>query len=268
MESEKTMPSTLHRGGLAVIPALILLSACGTELGAPDADEQQVNLDVAYYAADVTSDDITLMTTEADRTMLPTFRTQDGCERLGLFKIRCPQRHFGDNITFTREVTFFDEFEEKMEFFHRDSTESIQMVTSFEGTRARENLTVTVSRDRDMTVSGLLDTETERTWNGTGSSTANRTRVSDENGDREYDMSSTVTISNVVHAVPRQGTWPLEGTITRNVTVVVISGEDTKTRTRTVVTEFDGTQFATITINGEIFTFDLETRTVVRDEEG
>ncbi len=72
------MPSTLHRGGLAVIPALILLSACGTELGAPDADEQQVNLDVAYYAADVTSDDITLMTTEADRTMLPTFRTQEG----------------------------------------------------------------------------------------------------------------------------------------------------------------------------------------------
>jgi hypothetical protein len=75
-------------------------------------------------------------------------------------------------------------------------------------------------------------------------------------------------MSNVVHAVPHHGTWPLAGTITRNVTVVVISGEDTKTRTRTVVTEFDGTQFATTTINGEIFTFDLETRTVMRDEEG
>ncbi len=118
------------------------------------------------------------------------------------------------------------------------------------------------------TVSGLLGTETERTWNGTGSSTANRTRVSDENGDREYDMSSTSTILNVVHAVPRPGTWPLSGTITRNVTVVVISSDDTRTRTRTVVIEFNGTQFATITINNEVFTFDLETRTVVRDEEG
>lgn len=262
------MRSKLHRGGLAVIPALLLLGACGTELGAPDAEEQQISLDVAYYAADATSDDIVLMTTEADATMLPTFRTQQGCERLGFFRIRCPQRHFGDNINFTREVTFYDEFEEEMEFFHRDATESINMVTSFEGTRSRENLTVTVSRDRDMTVSGLLGAETDRTWNGTGSSTANRTRLSDENGDREYDMTSTSTILNVVHAVPRQGTWPLSGTITRNVTVVIVSGEDTKTRTRTVVIEFDGTQFASITVNGEIFTFDLETKTVVRDQEG
>jgi hypothetical protein len=262
------MPSTLHRGGLIVLPALLVLGACGTELGAPDAEEQQVNLDVAYYAADVTSDDVTLMTTEADRTMLPTFRTQDGCERLGSFTIRCPQRHFGDNITFTREVTFLDSLESEMEYFHRDSTESIHIVTSLEGSRARDNLTVTISRDRDMTVSGLFGSETQRTWNGTGSAATNRTRVSDENGDREYDMTSTSTILNVVHAVPRPGTWPLSGTITRNVTVVIISGEDTRTRTRTAVIEFNGTQFATITINGEIFTFDLETRTVVRDDEG
>ena len=141
------------------------------------------------------------------------------------------------------------------------------MVTSFEGTRTRENLTVTVRRDRDMTVSGLVGSETSRTWNGTGSSTANRARLSDENGDREYDMTSTTTILNVVDDVPRQGTWPRSGTITRNVTVVIISGEDTRTRTRTAVIEFDGTQFATITVNDETFTFDLETKTVVRDEE-
>lgn len=262
------MPSRLQRGGLAVIPALILLSACGTELGAPDADEQQLSLDVAYYAADATADDIALMTTEADVTMQPNFRNDHGCTRLGLFRLRCPQRHFGDNINFTREVTFLDSLGSEMEYFHRDSTESIHIVTSLEGSRARENLTVTVSRDRDMTVSGLFGSETQRTWNGTGSAATNRTRISDENGDREYDMTSTSTILNVVHAVPRPGTWPLSGTITRNVTVVIISGEDTRTRTRTVVIEFNGTQFATITINGDVFTFDLETRTVVRDEEG
>jgi hypothetical protein len=263
------MQSKLHRGALAALPALLLLGACGTELGAPDAEEQQISLDVAYYVADATSDDIALMTTEADRTMLPAFRTQDGCERLGLFRIRCPQRHFGDNISFTREVTFRDNLGQEMEVFHRDSTESVNIVTTLEGSRSRENLTVTVNRERDMTVSGLFGTETTRTSNGTGSSSVNRTRLSDENGDREYDMTSTTTISNVVHAVPRRGTWPLSGTITRNVTVVVVSGtEDAKTRTRTAVIEFDGTQFATITINGETFTFDLETKTVVRDAEG
>jgi hypothetical protein len=53
------------------------------------------------------------------------------------------------------------------------------------------------------------------------------------------------------------------------VTVEVVGGlEDDRTRSRTVVITFNGTQFAEITINGEMFFFDLETRTVVRDEEG
>ena len=241
------MPSTLHHGRLAALPALLLLGACGTEIGAPP----------------------TLMTTEADRTMLPTFHNRDGCERVGLFRIRCPQQLFGDNITFTREVTFIDSLGNEMEFFDRDLTESIHLVTAFEGTRSRENLTVTINRDRDMVFSGLLGTETERTWNGTGNASANRTRLSDEHGDREYDLSSTTTISDVVHAFPRLGTWPLSGTITREITIVIVSEtENAQTRTRTAVITFNGTQLATITVNGEPFTFDLETKTVVRDEEG
>lgn len=263
------MRTILSCSGFAALPPLLLLGACGTELGAPNAEDQQIDLDVAYYAADATNDDIILMTTEADQTMQPGFHNQNGCTRQGLFRVRCPQRHFGDNIDITREVTFFDELENEMEYFHRDSTESVHIVATFEGSRSRENVNITVNRQRDMTLSGLLGTETERTWNGTGSASVNRTRHTDGNGDRAYDMSSSSITENVVIAVPRQGTWPLSGTITREVTVEVVMGlEDTRTRTRTVVIEFDGTQFATITINGRTFTFDLETKTVVRDEQG
>lgn len=263
------MRSILSHGGLAVFPALLLLGACGTELGAPSEEDEQINLDVAAFATDATSDDIVLMTTEADVTMQPSFRDETGCTRLGLFRIRCPLKHFGDNINFTREVTFFDELGAEMEFFDRDLTESVNIVATFEGSRTRENVAITVNRARNMTVSGLFGTETERTWNGTGSASVNRIRHTDDNGDRVYDMSSSSITKDMVIAVPRQGTWPLSGTITHEVTVQVVMGlEDTRTRTKTVVVEFNGTRFATITINSETFTFDLETKTVVRDAEG
>lgn len=263
------MRSRLRRGGLAIIPALLLLGACGTDLGAPSEEDQQINLDVATYAADAAADDIVLMTTEADVTLRPTFHNQDGCTRFGFFRIRCPQKHFGDNISFTREVTFYDGNGDEMEFFHHEDTDYVNIVVEFEGSRSREDVEITVDRQRNMTVSNLLNTETKRIWNGTGSANMNRTRHSDEFGDRVYDMSSSSTVEGVEIAVPREGTWPLAGTITRNVTVEVVGGlQDDRTRAREVIITFDGTQFAEISVNGEIFTFDLATRKVVRDEEG
>jgi len=263
------MRSRSYHVGLAVFPALLLLGACGTELGAPSEEDQQINLDVAMYAADETADDIVLMTTDADVTLHPNFHNQTGCTRTGLFRIRCPQRHFGDNVSYTRDVTFYDEDLEPMEFFDRELTEAVNVEVTFEGSRSRENVEIEINRHRDLTVSNLFGIEDERVWNGTGSANVNRTRHSSENGDRVYDMSSSSTVENVTFAVPRFGTWPLLGTITREVTVVVVGGlQDDRTRTRTVIIEFDGTQFAQITINGETFEFDLETRTVVRDEEG
>ena len=258
----------LSCGGYAVLPALFLLGACGTELGAPSEEDRQINLDVATYAADATVDDIVLMTTEADLTLQPSFHNQEGCTRLGLFRIRCPQRRFGDDVSFTREVTFYDQHDDEMEFFHHDSTASVNIVVAFTGSRKRGDVEITIDRQRDMTVSNLLGAETERIWNGTGSANVNRTRHSDDNGYRVYDMSSSSIVDSVVIAVPRRSTWPLSGTITREVTVEVVTGlEDTRTRTRTVVIEFNGTQFAVITINGEAFTLDLGTRTVVREED-
>ena len=89
-----------------------------------------------------------------------------------------------------------------------------------------------------------------------------KSRHSDVNGDRSYEMTSTSITTDVVHTVPRKDNpYPLSGTVTRDVTVVIVNGRNSdKTRTRHVVITFDGTQFAHITVNGEAFEVDLSAR--------
>ena len=247
-------------------PTLLLLAACGTELNAPDAEEQQIDLDVAQYAANATSDDIVFLTEETDRTMQPGLHNRAGCRRVGLFLVRCQPRRFGD-LEIAREVTFYDSLGTEQEAFDSVETASIHIVASFSGERARENMTMTVNRNSDITISGLYGAETERTTNGTATSEVSRVRHSDENGDRSYDMSASTTITNVVLAVPRSGSWPLSGTISRDIAVEVVNGiGDTITRSRTVVIEFNGTQFVPMWINGNEFLLDLETREIVEDD--
>jgi len=113
-------------------------------------------------------------------------------------------------------------------------------------------------------VSGLLGEETERTWNGTGSSAKNASVVSDATGDRSYSFSASSIITDVVIPVPRGSGWPLSGTIERTVTAEWVVGEETRERMRTVLVEFNGTHLVPITVNGELFTLNLETREIIR----
>jgi hypothetical protein len=267
------MPKIFRLGGLSAIPAVALLAAC-SETQAPMDDDALFNYDVAQYVAETNSDDIVLMTTEAQFAMSPGLANHQNCERRPLSRIRCqPRRFSGDgNLNIARDVTYYTfdgDVLVVMDEYDALNTEAINYVVTLEGsreaTRDGRQLSMTVSRASDYTVSGLFGEETQRIWNGSGSAEVNRTRTSDDQGTRTYDMSSTKTVDNVIIAVPRAGTWPLSGTITREVTVEVVDGlEDPRTRTRTVVITFDGTQFATIDINGEVFTLDLENREVIR----
>ena len=84
---------TLRRLGAALfVPTALWLSAC-SDTGAPQsAEDAQVTLDVAQYAADATVDDIVMMTDGS----APAFTG--------------PQAGppFGSDLTFTREVTYYD----------------------------------------------------------------------------------------------------------------------------------------------------------------
>jgi hypothetical protein len=72
-------------------------------------------------------------------------------------------------------------------------------------------------------------------------------------------MFGTSSIENVVHGVPiEDNPYPLSGSITRDMTVLIIGGKnDGETHSRLAVITFNGTQFATVTVNGETYEIDL-----------
>jgi len=252
----------------AAVPLLIFIGACSDVSSPNAADEATVNLDVARYVADQTVDDITLMNTEADRATVLVPAADAACSRTQ-HRFECSRDTWSgsQSLQITREVTFYGAEGNVQDGYDPDTTAAINFYFLLEGERSNDFASGSVSRERDFTVSGLLGTETERTWDGTGTTEMSRTSTTDSRGTRTYDMSSSTTVDSVVIAVPRGDSWPLVGTITRDVHVEVVNGVgDTKTRDRTVVITFNGTQFVSITINGDTTCeLDLETREVTCD---
>jgi hypothetical protein len=240
-----------HHGAVAMIAALILVGCddAGTTL---DADLGDLDLAVATVAAEATLDDVESMTIESVGLLAP-----------GLAGIQGPQGKLapGDDLERSRVVTFYDEGGAVMDEFDPLLTERVEIDVDIEGSLERPMWTGQVERHRDIIVSGLLGDETERTWNGTGSDEHSAVRVLDE-GDMERSFEGQATIEDVVVAVPRsENPWPISGTITRHVEVTVVNGpQGDLTRERTVVVTFDGTQYPTMTVNGEEFEIDLADR--------
>jgi hypothetical protein len=149
--------------------------------------------------------------------------------------------------------TFFDGNGLEQEAFDPITTASVHVVVTIEKEKSRDNFSASIKRHRDMWVTGLEGEEETRTWNGDGSGERHRARVSDEFGERIRDVKSTSITEGVVRSVDRKAhPWPLSGTITRNIQVTITNGRNgDESRERTVVITFDGTQFATLTVNGE-----------------
>ena len=236
--------------GRRIISGVIALgalaaTACNESGTGPSASDQVVTLDVAMVAADGTLNDLETMRDPQAGGPL------GGLERL-------------------RTVTYYDAAGTEQAAFDEATTDYIHIVTEISGAFERESWSATVSRLRDMTISGLEGDETARTVNGSGSEEITRSRHSDELGTRTYEMSGTSSIVDVVHGVPLEGNpYPLSGMITRNMTVSITGGAGgDETRTRSVVVTFDGTQFATMTVDGETFEIDLAVRDGQRPMRG
>ncbi len=219
---------------------LLVLAAC-SETVAPDAFEDSLTLDVAMVTADASIDELGDMGLLFEGGTLP--------------------RHGGES-TGTHTATFFDADGNEQEARDPLTTASIHLVVESSHEFSRDSWSGTGTRSRDLLITGLEGEETTRTVNGTGSSDVTRSRHTDADGTRTYDMSSTSVIEDVVHPVPRtDDAWPLSGTITRNVTINVINGPDGDvTKTRTVVITHNGTYLPTMTVDGEPFEVDLSTR--------
>ena len=211
----------------------IALAGCSDANG-PNTDDA-LDADVAMVAADAALEDIQAMNSG-----------------FGGFGSSPAMFSAGPPTERSRTVTFFDAGGNAQDGYNAETTASINVVSDMSGSVTRDTWTATIERHRDMTITGLLETETSRTWNGTGDGSVQRSRHSDESGDRSYDMSSTSVIADVVRGLPRaDNPYPLSGTITRTISITIVNGPNgDETRSRTVVITFNGTQFATLTING------------------
>ncbi len=239
----------------AALAALFTLAACADSTTTPTVDAP-LNADVAEVVADAALEDLAVMNAVAPATGLGAafgpFGGRGLGDRAGLER--------------NRTVTAFDAEGVQQEAYDALTTASLHIVTMVEGDISREHFSAAVSRLRDLWVTGLAGEEVERTWNGSGESEVHRTRTTDANGTRSYEMEASATIDDVVRAVDRDAQpWPLSGTITREVAVTIVNGpRGDETRQRTTVLTFNGTQYVTLLVDGEAFEVDLAARAADR----
>lgn len=215
----------------------------------PEAEDARLVESVAVVAADAAIEDLGAM---ADVVSVP----DEGLSQMH------GGRGMGDRSSLVRErsVTFLDAMGEEQSAYDELATASIHAMLVLEGEVEREDFNATLERRRELFVTGLEGVETTRTFNGTGTESHSSTRVRDDVGVRTFEMNGTSTIQDVVRGSNLTAQpWPLSGTITRHVTVVVGRAlNDEVTRDHTVTVTFDGTRFATLNVDGEVFELDLE----------
>ena len=246
------------------ILSLMTLAACNDITDFPGSDvtesrlESVLNFDVAMVSADALIEDVAELQLDFGNAM------GGASTAPGETTSSAPLRP-------VREVTYYDADGREQDTYDGLTTASVHIVSEISGERARDNWSSSVSRTREITITGLEGTEVIRTANGTGSSTRSRSYHSDEHGDRSYEMSGASVITDVVRPVPQdennpfvprqRNLYPLSGTITRDVTVTVVNGRNgDETRVKHVVITFNGTQFVTMTVDGEPIKVDLAAR--------
>lgn len=250
---------------LSTVGALAALAACSSmdpngAAGPNAASNQNVTMDVATVATELGAQDVEAMHGPGGgfgfglRPDLGRF----SCDSLAR-----------EGLTVVRTCGYADSDGVAQDSYDSNTTATVTVHTEISGAFGRDRWSATLERTSDLVVTGLAGANTTMIWNGSSSGTASRVRQVDSAETREYHMTFTGSITDVVIPVPRTETsWPLSGVITRDVTVTFTGGpRDGTTVTRTTTLEFNGTQFATLTVNGETFQVDLARRSCERDDQ-
>lgn len=252
MMTKKTLPTV-------ALVASLALGACADEALTPDLLDEALAYHAAIVAADATLEDLTLARAPfafgpgAAPALAPgagpAGRPGGG---MGI----------GGSLSGTRSVTFYDADGAEQDAYDALTTAKIRYVMDIEGDVARGPWTGSVSRTREMTVSGLIGEEATRTHDGTGSEQVARSRTLDDGSEATFDLDGTFLQEAVVVPVPgSEPRYPLSGTVTRTMKVAVVnSPRGDVSRDVTVVITFNGTNTATALVNGEPHEIDLDAR--------
>lgn len=257
--------------------AVGLLAACGSDSTSPDAiSPLEQSADVALSTGDAIAFDVGVLA--GDIGALGA-----GSSSSSLIAQGGQPRAIGENCTYdasagryTCAVTLDNGLSISRSFtlfsggapqqgYDALTTDSVQFESSLSGTVVRPNFTRTVSHAREATLSGLGGTETQRTFNGTGTGSVDAQYTGDR-GTRTYTATSSDTIASVVFPVPQSPeTFPLSGSIIHNVAgTQTAEGGRTVSRSvsRRVVVTFNGTATVPMTVGTLSCTLNLQTHAV------
>lgn len=280
---------------LAAVAAAASLAAC-EQTAAPNALDREITLSVAQASGQTVAGDVAVSSGLAREAMgigsllvadgaTAAFdqmgpggsgpRVPNGCVRLPIpiptFNCgpirRGPSLPFGSR-EFERVVRYFDADGVAQEGYDPVTTARIEYTItesgSFSRTRGRMTMSDTSSRSRTAILTGIAgDPDTQHIWNGesSGQHVTSRTNPA---GTFRTEMTSSGSATDVIFDLPRaEHPWPKSGTVEYTMTVVrtktVDGEEEARTRTRTVVVTFNGTNLVEMTVNGEAFELDLAT---------
>ena len=269
--------NTLLRTATALTVAA-LFTACGDNASAPtDAGvsasvSAATTLDVATVSGDAAKEDVEMIKVNrgafgiTQAIDFERFSRWESCPFDATAKrFVCVDKVRGP-FTYARSYAYLDQAGVAQTAYSGTSTASANFKWSLNGTITKERWSGSMSRNRDITLSGLLGANANVTVNGTGTAERQRTTfLRDSAGPngltREYNLESSLAIANVVTpAIRLPDAWPVSGTITRNYKVTRTDATNgITTTTRNSVVTFNGTQFADLVVNGKAFTIDLAT---------
>lgn len=237
----------------ALIAAVVLAAGACSDLVDPSVSDLELAEDLAASSAEAVGQDIAeMIVNEAFSSVAASPAETAGPHEL----------------TVSRSRTCYDADGVEQAQCDHETTASLRIQLTIDGTIQRDNFSAIVHRTRDHVISGLLGAETSRTHNGVGTSD-DTTTITRGSRTRKVEESSTDSTVNVVFNLPHAtNPWPVSGQIIRNVTatITVTGGDHTETRTisRRIVVTFppDSQGNVTVEIGDVTCTFNLVTRRV------
>ncbi|HSJ15620.1 MAG TPA: hypothetical protein VK939_14450 [Longimicrobiales bacterium] len=244
---------------LALPLAALLLVSCEDAQG-PEPDQVLAD-EVAQVAGSLVAGDLVAMQGQG----VPGFGVigmlfppmWSGMPRCGGATPCAPATHEG--LLHERTITFFDGSGAEQAAYDSLTTAAIRFQVSVTGSIERFDWSAELEREHDLTLSGLVGTETQATWNGSG--TGRMIRSATRDGMVRTSLVETTSVVDDV-VVPR-GTatyWPLAGSITQTHRVTRETVQGTVSVVRTAVISFDGTRYAQLTIGDRTYAIDLARR--------
>ena len=160
----------------------------------------------------------------------------------------CGPNTLPNGLVETHSYQFRDAGDAPQSAYDSLTTASIHFDSHLSGTTTGRHWSK-VDDQHELVVSGLAGSETSRTWNGTGTSAHQ-----DSVGSALIETHVNTTVTDVVMSVSRAThPYPLSGTIA---THTVVSGGPMPID-HAASLAFNGTRYATLTINGVTYTIDL-----------